>query len=144
MGQIGIKLDTTFSERTAAGKVVKMHKKEKTEREAVKIALGIVFEALALAREGATLEEVKKAIQKNKGQFEIFQSLAMSEVEVNLASKKDFKEARIDRENEIDCNYQGFSEADSGISLLGKDILEIANENVSNASNLLQLDDEEL
>lgn len=138
MGQIRLKLNTTLSERGIAGKALKMHKEEKTQREAIKISLGIIYGALAIAKEGATLEEVKKAIQKNRSQFEIYQSLALSEVEVKISSKKCLEET----ERVCDCAIENKGEGEI-ISPI-KNTQEIANRDFSGTNNLLRLDDEEL
>lgn len=125
MKQIRLKIDTTISDSVMAGKALKIYKEEGTEREAIKLALGTLYGALAIAKEGGTLEEVKTVIQENKIQFELLQSLALSLVEIKLSSNGNRK---IIQQNQ-DCQ---------------ENVAEIPTEDFMTINDKLQLDDEEL
>lgn len=119
MTQIRLKIDTTLSDNAIAGKALKMQKEEGNERNAIKLSLATLFGALAVAKEGGSLKEVQAAIHQSKTQFELYQGLALSLVEIKLSS-------------------------DSLEEVQNESFSHVSDEEIAREDNELQLDDEEL
>ena len=81
MGQIRFKLNTTFVDTGGAGKATRfLNNGNITKREGTEIALSCVFAPLALAVEGASIEEVNYGIEQSRALFETYMGLALTRV----------------------------------------------------------------
>ena len=77
MGQIRLKIDTTFSEKKGAGIALEyLSSGEISLRGGIEIALSCFFAPIGAAVGGATLSEVQARCELSRMQFETYMNLA--------------------------------------------------------------------